>query len=79
MGLIEQVEEWRERALAAEAALDARGGPARRYVVTGRYCPQDANPEKDARDVIEVGCRTLAEVEDAKLHMVDPVVTERAG
>lgn len=48
-----------------------------RYVVTGHYCPTDANPEKDARPVtIELGCRTLREVEDAKLHMVDPKVRE---
>lgn len=46
-----------------------------RYIVTGRYLPQDA-VEADARDTIEVGCRTLREVEDAKLHMLDPTVRE---
>jgi len=49
-----------------------------RYIVQGRYCPQDANPEKDAREeIIELGCRTLAEVSDAKLHLVDWKVIDK--
>jgi hypothetical protein len=49
-----------------------------RYVVTGHYCPTDCNPETDYRDeIIELGCRTLAEVEDAKLHLVDPKVVKK--
>lgn len=35
-----------------------------RYIVTGHYCPTDANPEKDRREELtEVGCRTRKEAE----------------
>lgn len=34
------------------------------YLVRGNYCPTDANPEKDAQQVVsEVRCQTLAEAQ----------------
>jgi hypothetical protein len=50
-----------------------------RYIVTGHYCPQDANPEKDARPTtVEIGCRNMDEVRDALLHVVDGKVKKVA-
>jgi hypothetical protein len=50
-----------------------------RYIVTGHYCPTANNPEKEAYPTtIELGCRTLAEVRDAKLHMVGAKVKKVA-
>ncbi len=52
--------------------------PGRRYVVTGRFCATDANPETDAADeVTSEECATREEAEALLLWYPGGTITEQ--